>query len=76
MMILAKDFIRKYGNNPKYVEGFAAIHKSQLYKDKPDRWHITQINNDEAVLRSYQGDQEVTKRIYFPDFITDWYIGF
>ncbi len=75
-MILAKDFISKYGNNPKYVEGFAAVHKSQIYKDKPKRCHINQINNDEAVLQDYDGEQEIIKRIYLPDFLNDWYIGF
>lgn len=75
-MILAKDFIRKYGNNPKYVEGFAAIHKNQLYKDKPNRWHITQINNDEAVLKLTTEDKETIRKIYLQDFINDWYIGF
>lgn len=75
-MILAKDFISKYGNNPKYVEGFAAVHKSQIYKDKPKRCHINQINNDEAVLKDYDGEQEIIKRIYLPDFLNDWYIGF
>lgn len=75
-MILAKDFISKYGNNPKYVEGFAAVHKSQIYKDKPKRCHINQINNDEAVLQDYDGEQEIIKRVYLPDFLNDWYIGF
>ena len=62
-MILAKDFISKYGNNPKYVEGFAAVHKSQIYKDKPKRCHISQINNDEAVLKSYD-QKNIPPRFY------------
>ena len=33
-MILAKDFISKYGNNPKFVEGFAATDSKQLYNPK------------------------------------------
>lgn len=73
-MILVKDFIRKYGNETKYIVGFSAVHSKQLYAPNPKHWHIKQITGDEALLITYENDQELTKKIYLQDFIEDWYI--
>lgn len=75
-MILVKDFVRKYGNNPKYIEGFCAIHKSSIYEAQPKKWHISKITGEDATIKYNNGDEETVKQIYLPDFLNDWYIGF